>query len=63
MARGRKPLNEPTVKIGVYLPKRLADRLDMLLVDPIRFRTRYGSKSELITKLVKEFFDHADRQH
>lgn len=41
--------------ITIYIPSSLADRIDLLLADPLTGRTRHGAKSKLITRLLREW--------
>jgi hypothetical protein len=47
---------EQTVAKKVYLPAHLANKVDLLLLDDMRHRPRYGAFSQLVTKLLNEFF-------
>lgn len=47
--------SEQTVARKVYLPQSLAGRIDLLLVDDMRRKPRYGAFSQLVTKLLNEY--------
>lgn len=46
---------EPTVARRIYLPARLAAEVDLLLIDDMRHKPRYGALSQLCTKLLNEY--------
>lgn len=47
---------EPTIAKKVYLPQSLSVKCDQLLVDDMRGRPKYGAFSQLVTKLLNEYF-------
>jgi hypothetical protein len=46
---------ERTIAKKVYLPESLAGTIDLLLVDDMRRKPRYGAFSQLVTKLLNEY--------
>lgn len=51
--RGRQALLVPCVDWKCRIPVDLVVRVDMLLLDPVRQRPIYGSRSELVTRLLR----------
>jgi hypothetical protein len=47
---------ERTIAKKVYLPEGLAGKIDLLLVDEMRRKPKYGAFSQLVTKLLNEYF-------
>lgn len=54
---GRKPDLVPNVAWKVRIPIDLAAKCDLLHLDPVRGSLSYGARSELITILLREYFD------
>ena len=50
------------VKIHLYLPLALRDRLNANTWDPIRDKPSYGARSALIRKLLTQHFDKQDER-
>ncbi len=50
-----KKYTEPTKSVTIYIPESLHSQLMMVLYDPARQRTSYGAKSELFTKLLRDW--------
>ena len=55
MTAGRKPYAEPRVAWKVYLPQNLAAEIELLLLDPMREKIRYGARNELLERLLREW--------
>jgi hypothetical protein len=53
--RGRKPLTIPTIEWKLRIPVDIACKIDMITLDPVRMKVAYGSRSELVTILLREF--------
>ena len=53
MPRPNNP--EPSVQLHIWLPRSLAERMDLLLLDPVRNRVRYGARSKLMARLVERW--------
>lgn len=53
--RGRKPLLVPTVAWKCQIPENIAAKIDLFLLDPIRGVPIYGARSELVTRLLREY--------
>lgn len=52
---------EPSVARKVYLPPRLAGKIDLLLIDEMRRKPRYGAFSHLVTKLLNEYLNNIEK--
>ncbi len=55
--RGRKKHVEDRVEWCVGVPKHLSDSVEEQLSDPLTGRTRYGAKSKLVAKLLREWME------
>ena len=53
--RGRKPLLIPTEAWKCQIPIDIAAKIDLLLLDPVRGVPVYGARSELVTRLLREY--------
>lgn len=54
---GRKALLIPTVEWKCRIPEPLAAKVDLFCLDPVTGALRYGARSELITRLLREHLD------
>lgn len=53
MARpGRKPKADTPVAWRIYVPTSITAEVDLRLLDPVRGRTYWGAKSELVSLLL-----------
>ena len=52
---GRKPLAIPKVQWQVAVSLPLAAKVELLLMDPMREKTKYGSRGQLIEQLLEEW--------
>ena len=51
-------INEPKTKqVTFRCPEDIITRLDNILLDPIRGKTKYGARSALLSNLIKEWLD------
>ena len=57
MTAGRKPYSEPRVQWKFYLPETLAAEVELLLLDPMREKVRYGARNELMEKLLRDWLN------
>lgn len=57
MARGRKSHTDPPVEIKVHVPTSVIGKVELALVDPVRGKPTYGSRSKLITRLLRDWLD------
>lgn len=57
MTAGRKPYSEIRVQWKLYLPLSLAAEVELLLLDPLREKVKYGARNELIEKLLREWLE------
>ena len=55
MTAGRKPYAEPRVAWKVYLPQQLAAQVELLLLDPMREKVKYGARNELLEGLLRDW--------
>lgn len=53
--RGRKPLDEPSVPWKCQIPEKLAMRVELLLLDPVKGAPIYGARSALVTQLLRAY--------
>lgn len=53
----RRPNNTDMVKMTVYVPKPIYDRLALLLHDQASGRIKYGALGNLVTSLLKGWLD------
>lgn len=54
---GRKPLLVPTTEWKIRVPVDLAAKADLLNLDPVRGTIAYGARSDLITRLLREYLE------
>lgn len=57
MTAGRKPYSEPRVAWKIYLPQSLAAQIELLLLDPMREKVKYGARNELLEQLLRDWFE------
>lgn len=57
MTVGRKPYSEPRVQWKIYLPTSIAAQVELLLLDPMRERVKYGARNELVEKLLRSWLE------
>ena len=55
MARGRKALAEPRVRVEVRIPEVVLAKVSLVLMDPVRGGRKYGSLGDLTTQLLREW--------
>ncbi len=51
----KKHFTDRPVKFQASIPESLHNQIHLLLLDPLRARTRYGAFSKLITKLLYDW--------
>lgn len=56
----RRKNADPSQEIAVQVPQTLLAKVDLYLFDPVRGGVRYGARSKLITRLLREWV--ADRE-
>ena len=57
-SKGGRPANAvPTVKWDVYLRSDLAAQIELLLLDPMREKVKYGARGKLIEQLLSEWLE------
>ena len=54
-ARGRKQHHESSTAWSFRLPSDLCAKVDLLLLDPISGRVKYGSRTQLIETLLRQW--------
>lgn len=52
---GRKPNSIPTVPWKLYIRADLAAEVELLLLDPMREKVRYGERNRLIESLLEDW--------
>ena len=52
---GRKPHAEPRICWRFYIRPTLAARVELLLLDPMRDKVKYGARGELMEYLLEEW--------
>ena len=57
MKRGRPLNNEPSIEWKVSVPQSLANKVTLLLADPMSGGIRYGSRSKLIELLLRNWIN------
>lgn len=57
MKKGRKPLAVPRIRMSVFLRMDLAAEVELLLMDPMRERAKYGAKVGYFEELVRADLD------
>lgn len=56
---GRPSLTVPNVEITAKIPSDLEAEIALLLIDPMRSKIRYGARSKLIERLLRDWRDRA----
>ena len=51
--RGRPPLAEPRVAWKLYIRSTLAAEVELLLLDPMREKIKYGERNRLVEELLE----------
>lgn len=54
MAKGRRPLIDPTVRKRINVPETVANKIDLVLTDPLTGSLRYNSWSDYLNKLIRD---------
>ena len=58
MSKGGRPTNAvPTVKWDLYIRSDLAAQVELLLLDPMREKVRYGARGKLMEQLLNEWLE------
>jgi hypothetical protein len=57
VSRGRKAHSDPPVQRFISLPTTLAAKVDLLLMDPVMNKPKYGSWSDLIQVLLRRWVE------
>ena len=52
---GRPSLPVPTIDWKCYIPLPIAAKVDLLLLDPVSGKTRYGARSALVNQLLLQW--------
>ena len=60
--RGRKPLMIPTIDWKCQIPVDVATKVDLLLLDPLTNKPVYGSRSVLVTSLLRAWLSSRIKQ-
>ena len=60
MPRPKK--TNPTVRRTVYIPEELDRKVELLLLDPVKGRAKFGAWSDLMTRLIREWVDEQIKQ-
>jgi hypothetical protein len=55
--RGRPAKATPTTEWKCHIPVDVAAKVDLLHLDPVRGTPAYGSRSSLVTRLLREYLD------
>jgi hypothetical protein len=58
----RKPSNpsDPTIKWLLYIPRSLADRVNLTILDPMSGKPAYGERNALIIELLKQHLENLE---
>lgn len=57
MPRGKVSHLDPPIKWRVNIPESIAAKVELMLLNPLTGDIRYGARSDLITKLLKQWLD------
>lgn len=57
--KGRKPLNKS--KLTVYIDQSAMDRLDLMVLDPVRKKIKHGLKSLVVERLIERWLAEGAR--
>lgn len=57
MTVGRKKKTDPPVEWKVNVPQVIVAQVELLLLDPITHKTRYGARSKLVTQLLLQWLE------
>lgn len=52
---GRRPNVVPSVEWKAHIPVDLAGQVELLLLDPVTSKPRHGARSELVTRLLRDW--------
>ncbi len=52
--RGRKPLEVPRIRWQVFVNEKLAAAVELLLLDPMREKAKYGARTEYLEGLIRK---------
>lgn len=52
--KGRRPLIDPTVRKRINVPESVANKIDVILVDPLSGGVRYNAWSDYVNKLIRD---------
>jgi len=59
-----KPLlTDRPIKMTVSIPESVHHKVHLLLLDPVRARTKYGKMSGLVARLLKEWLDEQSKEY
>jgi len=58
---GKKAHADPPVEMRINVPQSIAAKMELLLLDPLTRRPRYGARSDLITKLLREWISSKEK--
>ena len=53
--RGKKPFITPTMRKRVHLSEPLVAKVELLLLDPLKEKPRYGAFSHLVEELLADW--------
>lgn len=56
MSAGRRAHTDPPINWALSIPTSVAAKTDLLLLDPLTNKPRYGSRSKLVTTLLRDHF-------
>lgn len=59
--RGRPPNAEATVEWKISVPLSIANKVTLILADPLSGSVRYGSRSKLIELLLRNWLNELTR--
>ncbi len=55
--RGRKAQDEQKVPYNALIPEGLAAKIDLLLLNPMTGKIKYGARSQLIEKILRRWLE------
>lgn len=61
--RGRKAKAIPSIVWQIAINGTVAQKVELLLTDPVTGEARYGAKGELVSKLLSEWLENVESRN
>lgn len=55
--RGRRKALDPAIQWSIMIPSTLAAQVELILFDPLRGKTGFGTRSRLVSQLLKDWLE------